>query len=51
MAKEETGYTSARVATRRPSGSGELVTVVGNRLGVQPGESLRLAGRWKSHPH
>src|SRR5262249_3476863 len=35
-------------ATAR-SGS-DLITVVGNLLGVQPGESLRLAGRWKSHP-
>jgi exodeoxyribonuclease V alpha subunit len=24
--------------------------VLGNLLGVQPGESLRLEGRWKSHP-
>src|SRR5262249_45206594 len=43
----ETGYTIARVATAR---GGELLTVVGNLLGVQPGESLRLEGRWKSHP-
>src|SRR5690348_13002270 len=52
-ANEETGYTVARVAPARTSGaavSGELVTVVGNLLGVQPGESLRLEGRWKSHP-
>ncbi len=47
-ANEETGYTVARVSTPR-SGS-ELLTVVGNLLGVQPGESLRLEGRWKSHP-
>jgi len=47
-ANEETGYTIARVTTAR-SGS-ELLTVVGNLLGVQPGESLRLEGRWKSHP-
>ncbi len=47
-ANEETGYTVARVATARSGG--ELLTVVGNLLGVQPGESLRLEGRWKSHP-
>jgi exodeoxyribonuclease V alpha subunit len=57
-ANEETGYTVARVApARRGDGSAagstasdNLVTVVGNLLGVQPGESLRLHGRWKSHP-
>jgi exodeoxyribonuclease V alpha subunit len=27
-----------------------LLTVVGALLGVQPGESLRLVGRWGSHP-
>src|SRR4051794_30299952 len=47
-ANEETGYTIARVATDR-SGS-DLLTVVGALLGVQPGESLRLVGRWASHP-
>jgi exodeoxyribonuclease V alpha subunit len=47
-ANEETGYTVARVSAR---GSGaELLTIVGNLLGAQPGESLRLHGRWKSHP-
>jgi exodeoxyribonuclease V alpha subunit len=47
-ANEETGYTVARVSAR---GSGsELLTIVGNLLGAQPGESLRLQGRWKSHP-
>ncbi|GIH16452.1 SF1B family DNA helicase RecD2 [Rugosimonospora africana] len=44
---EETGYTVARVAT--DSGS-DLLTVVGALLGAQPGESLRLRGRWSSHP-
>src|SRR5215469_3990621 len=48
-ANEETGYTIARVSTPK-SQHGELVTVVGNLLGVQPGESLRLEGRWTSHP-
>ncbi|GAA0404923.1 ATP-dependent RecD-like DNA helicase [Acrocarpospora corrugata] len=47
-ANEETGYTIARVATER-SGA-ELLTVVGPLLGAQPGESLRLTGRWTSHP-
>nr|BFE79572.1 hypothetical protein GCM10020093_021730 [Planobispora longispora] len=47
-ANEETGYTIARVATER-SGS-DLLTVVGPLLGAQVGESLRLTGRWGSHP-
>ncbi|MFF5262684.1 ATP-dependent RecD-like DNA helicase [Actinomadura viridis] len=47
-ANEDTGYTVARVATER-SGS-ELLTVVGALLGAQVGESLRLTGRWRSHP-
>lgn len=47
-ANEETGYTIARVATDR-SGA-DLLTVVGPLLGAQPGESLRLTGRWTSHP-
>jgi exodeoxyribonuclease V alpha subunit len=46
-ANEETGYTVARVATDRSS---DLLTVVGPLLGAQPGESLRLRGRWASHP-
>ncbi|AYY13575.1 ATP-dependent RecD-like DNA helicase [Actinobacteria bacterium YIM 96077] len=47
-ANEETGYTVARVATDR-SGP-DLLTVVGNLPGAQPGESLRLTGRWTVHP-
>lgn len=47
-ANEETGYTIARVATER-SGR-DLLTVVGPLLGAQVGESLRLTGRWTSHP-
>ncbi|HEY1573313.1 MAG TPA: ATP-dependent RecD-like DNA helicase [Pseudonocardiaceae bacterium] len=47
FANEETGYTVARVDTGR---DGDLVTVVGALLGAQPGESLRLRGRWGSHP-
>ena len=46
-ANEETGYTVARVATGRSS---DLLTVVGPLLGAQPGERLRLRGRWRSHP-
>ncbi|OON31140.1 MULTISPECIES: ATP-dependent RecD-like DNA helicase [unclassified Micromonospora] len=45
---EETGYTIARVATDR-SGD-DLLTVVGTLPGAQPGERLRLVGRWGSHP-
>jgi exodeoxyribonuclease V alpha subunit len=44
---EETGYTVARVATGR---SADLLTVVGALLGAQPGETLRLVGRWSAHP-
>ncbi|ARF55411.1 SF1B family DNA helicase RecD2 [Streptomyces gilvosporeus] len=47
-ANEETGYTVARVDTGR--GSSDLLTVVGALLGAQPGESLRMHGRWGSHP-
>ncbi|MFB4268656.1 ATP-dependent RecD-like DNA helicase [Nonomuraea sp. GTA35] len=47
-ANEETGYTIARVATER-SGA-DLLTVVGPLLGAQVGESLRMRGRWTSHP-
>jgi exodeoxyribonuclease V alpha subunit len=46
-ANQDTGYTVARVATHR---SADLLTVVGPLLGAQPGESLRLQGRWASHP-
>ncbi|WP_322747325.1 MULTISPECIES: ATP-dependent RecD-like DNA helicase [unclassified Frankia] len=46
-ANEETGYTVARVDTGR---SGDLITVVGALLGAQPGEALRMRGRWGSHP-
>ncbi|WP_262402792.1 ATP-dependent RecD-like DNA helicase [Actinomadura sp. CNU-125] len=47
-ANDETGYTVARVATDR--GGADLLTVVGALLGAQAGESLRLTGRWRSHP-
>jgi len=45
---EETGYTIARVATERTGP--DLLTVVGPLMGAQIGESLRLTGRWGSHP-
>jgi exodeoxyribonuclease V alpha subunit len=47
-ANEETGYTIARVATERTGP--DLLTVVGPLLGAQLGESLRLTGRWTTHP-
>ncbi|GAA2089845.1 ATP-dependent RecD-like DNA helicase [Streptomyces albiaxialis] len=47
-ANEDSGYTVARVDTGR--GGGELLTVVGSLLGAQVGESLRMEGRWGSHP-
>ncbi|MGW6917685.1 SF1B family DNA helicase RecD2 [Kitasatospora sp. NPDC054939] len=47
-ANEDTGYTVAKVDTGR--GGNDLLTVVGALLGAQPGESLRLFGRWGSHP-
>lgn len=46
-ANEENGYTVARVDTGR---GGDLLTVVGALLGAQVGESLRMEGRWGSHP-
>ncbi|WP_245753431.1 SF1B family DNA helicase RecD2 [Geodermatophilus ruber] len=47
FANAQTGYTVARVETGR---GGDLVTVVGSLLGAQPGETLRLRGRWGAHP-
>jgi exodeoxyribonuclease V alpha subunit len=46
-ANPETGYTIARVDTGRGP---DLVTAVGPLLGAQVGESLRMRGRWTSHP-
>ncbi len=48
FASEETGYTVARVSVG--GSTTDLLTVVGPLLGAQPGESLRLTGRWTSHP-
>ncbi len=47
FANPETGYTIARIAPERGT---DLVTAVGPLLGAQVGESLRLRGRWRSHP-
>ncbi|CAL9379605.1 SF1B family DNA helicase RecD2 [Nocardiopsis dassonvillei] len=47
-ANEENGYTVAKVDTGR--GAHDLLTVVGSLMGVQPGEALRMRGRWGSHP-
>ena len=46
-ANEDNGFTVARVDTGRSS---DLLTVVGSLMGVQPGEALRMRGRWGSHP-
>lgn len=46
-ANEENAWSVVRLAV---SGRAELVTAVGNLLGVQPGESLRLTGRWAVDP-
>jgi exodeoxyribonuclease V alpha subunit len=50
FANPETGYTIARVAPERARADTDLVTAVGPLLGAQIGESLRLRGRWTSHP-
>jgi exodeoxyribonuclease V alpha subunit len=47
FANAETGYTVAKVDLGR---GGDLVTVVGALLGAQPGEALRMQGRWGWHP-
>lgn len=44
---DETGYTVCRL---RIPGQAELVTAVGNLPSIQPGEQLRLEGRWLQHP-
>lgn len=44
---EQNGYTVLRFLT---PGYGEPVIVVGNFSAVSPGESLRLTGRWTTHP-
>jgi exodeoxyribonuclease V alpha subunit len=44
---DESGYTVCRLLA---PGWEDLVTVVGNLPGVQPGERLDLEGRWLHHP-
>jgi exodeoxyribonuclease V alpha subunit len=46
-ANPETGYTIARIDGGRGP---DLITAVGPLLGAQVGESLRMHGRWASHP-
>jgi exodeoxyribonuclease V alpha subunit len=46
-ANPETGYTIARIDGGRGP---DLITAVGPLLGAQVGESLRMRGRWTSHP-
>jgi exodeoxyribonuclease V alpha subunit len=48
FANPETGYTIARIGSGR--GGSDLITAVGPLLGAQVGESLRMRGRWTSHP-
>lgn len=43
---EENGYTVARLKAEGRSG---LVTIVGNLLGLNAGEVLKLKGEWQSH--
>lgn len=44
---EETGYTVARL---RPTSARGLVTIVGQLLNLQVGETVMLEGEWTSHP-
>jgi exodeoxyribonuclease V alpha subunit len=50
---EETGYTVAKLSpeytSRLGMGEGREITVVGNMLGVNVGESVELSGRWTVH--
>ncbi|HEX7180964.1 MAG TPA: ATP-dependent RecD-like DNA helicase [Thermoanaerobaculia bacterium] len=47
FSNEENAWSVVRLAV---PGQRDLVTAVGNLLGVQPGESLRLTGAWISDP-
>jgi exodeoxyribonuclease V alpha subunit len=55
---EENGYTVLRLKPdsrgmlpfKYASGRGELITVVGNLPELNPGEWLKLGGRWVNHP-
>jgi exodeoxyribonuclease V alpha subunit len=44
---EENGYTVAQLLPERQA---LLVTVVGNMLGINVGESVELSGAWTAHP-
>jgi len=44
---DENGYTIARL---RPEDGKDLVTIVGNLPSLSVGETLRLEGRWITHP-
>ena len=44
---DENGYTIAKM---KAQGRTDLVTVVGNLFSITPGEVLKLAGYWDSHP-
>ncbi len=47
----ETGYCVLRLRPAQlPLGRNPLVTVVGYMPELQPGESVRLQGRWETHP-
>ena len=54
FANPETGYTIAKIGpdrgTRGSRDGSDLITAVGPLLGAQVGESLRMRGRWTSHP-
>jgi len=47
FANEENGFTIAKMKVQ---GEKELVTVVGNFPGINPGEVLELSGAWSNHP-
>ena len=47
FANEENAWSVVRLAL---PGHRDLVTAVGNLLGVQPGENLRLTGAWINDP-
>ncbi|HEX4964976.1 MAG TPA: ATP-dependent RecD-like DNA helicase [Thermoanaerobaculia bacterium] len=47
FSNEENAWTVARLSV---AGQRDLVTAVGNLLGVQPGENLRLTGAWIQDP-
>ncbi len=44
---EENGYTVAQLT---PDGRGYTVTVIGNMLGINAGESVEMTGAWTAHP-